>query len=188
MPKYVKFSSSNCLLGKKWLKHSHSPERARTTVLSLCQALGTGATLCVTLRNIYKCKRLKVERECGWQRYFWNLAVRSQGSLWKAKKTSQSDEESACLHLLDFLRVIMYLRLKGIFFIRDREHRHLPIIALNKEVWNCYVSAAVNEVAITGAKPELLTREFFRYCYCFWAVCQGGCTALFLPSDNRTLP
>lgn len=44
--------------------------------------------------------------------------------------------------------------------MRDREHRHLAIIALNKEVQNCYVHEAVNEVLIIGAKPELLTRGF----------------------------
>lgn len=61
---------------------------------------------------------------------------------------------------MDFLCVLIYLRSKGIIFIRDREHRHLPITAQNKELQNCYVHEGANEALITGAKPELLAREF----------------------------
>lgn len=62
-----------------WGKNSlsaHTAQREGTTALSVHQTPGTGATLCVKLVNIYKCKRLKVERECGWWRYLRSLADR----------------------------------------------------------------------------------------------------------------
>lgn len=49
-----------------WVKNSlsdHTAQREGTTALH--QALGTGAILYVKLMNIYHCKRLKVEGECG---------------------------------------------------------------------------------------------------------------------------
>lgn len=69
-------------------------------------------------------------------------------------------EECAQLHLLELRLVPLPLGLKGIFFIRDRGHRHLPIIALNQELPNCYAQEDVNGVLITGAEPELAPRGF----------------------------
>lgn len=121
----------------------------------------------------------------------WQITGKAETSVRSKEKHPMweilQDEEYVCLHLLDFLHILIYLRLKGIFFIKDREHRlsNVPIIALNKEVWHHYVHEAVNEVLITAA--WVTGKGIFRCRYFFWAVCQRGGAALFMVSDSRTL-